>query len=138
MAETVRQVEHYSASVANKVGEGARVLGALQATGINLIALWGYPRGAGKATIEIIPENGAAFVAAAKGAKLKLSKKQTAFFVQGDDRPGAIADLLAKLAAAKINVGALQAVCGGSARYGAVIFLPQAAVVKAAKVLGAA
>jgi len=138
MAETVRQVEHYSASVANKVGEGARALGALQATGINLIALWGYPRGAKKATIEIIPENGVAFVAAAKGAKLKLSKKQTAFFVQGDDRPGAIADLLAKLAAAKINVGALQAVCGGSGRYGAVIFLPQAAVGRAAKALGAA
>ena len=138
MSETVRQVEHYSASVANKVGEGARVLGALYAAGINLIALWGYARVTGKATLEFIPENGAAFVAAAKGAKLRLGKKQTAFYVQGDDRPGAIADLLAKLAAAKINVGAVQAVCAGSGRYGAVIFLPQAAVGKAAKALGAA
>jgi hypothetical protein len=138
MAETVRQVEHYSGSVANKVGEGARILGALHAAGINLIALWGYARDTGKATLEFIPENGAAFVAAAKGAKLKLSKKQTAIYVQGDDRPGAIADLLAKLAAVKINVGALQAVGAGGGRYGAVIFLPQAAVGKAAKALGAA
>jgi hypothetical protein len=37
MAEEVRVVEHYSASILNKVGEGARVLGA----GINLIAFWG-------------------------------------------------------------------------------------------------
>jgi hypothetical protein len=138
MAETIRQVEHYSASVANKVGEGARVFGALRSAGINLIAMWGYTRNTGKATIEFIPENGAAFVGAAKGAKLRLSKKQTAFHVEGDDRPGAIADLLAKLAAAKINVGAVQAVCAGGGRYGAVIFLPQAAVGKAAKVLGAA
>jgi len=138
MSEIVRLAEHYSASVANKVGEGAKVLGALHAAGINLIALWGYPHRAGKATFEFIPENGAAFVAAAKGAKLKLSKKQTAFYVQGDDRPGAIADLMAKLAAAKINVGSLQAVCAGGGRYGAVIFLPQAAVGKAAKALGAA
>jgi hypothetical protein len=138
MAETIRQVEHYSTSVANKVGEGARILGALRDAGVNLIALWGYPRGAGKATIEFIPENGAAFAAAAKAAKIKLSKKQIAFYVQGDDRPGAIADLCAKLAAAKVNIGAIQAVCAGAGRYGAVISLSQAAVGKAAKALGAA
>jgi len=136
MAETIRQVEHYSASVANKAGEGARVLGTLRAAGVNLIALWGYPHGAGKATLEFIPSDGAVFVAAAKAAKLKLSKKQIAFHVEGEDRPGAVADLLGKLAAAKINVGALQAVCAGAGRYGAVIFLPQAAVSKAAKALG--
>jgi hypothetical protein len=138
MAETIRQVEHYSTSLANKVGEGARILGALRDAGVNLIALWGYPRSAGKATIEFIPENGAALVAAAKAAKIKLSKKQIAFHVSGEDRPGAIADICAKLAAARVNIGAIQAVCAGAGRYGAVIFLPQAAVGKAAKALGAA
>ena len=137
MAETIRRVEHYSAAISHKVGEGARVLGALHAAGINLIALWGYARAGGRATLEFIPENGAAFVAAAKAAKLKLSKKQIAFHVEGDDRPGAVADILAKLAAAKISIGALQAVCAGSGRYGAVIFLPQTSVGKAAKALGA-
>jgi len=137
MAETIRQVEHYSATVTNKIGEGARVLGALRDAGVNLIALWGYPHGSGKATIEFIPENGAAFVAAAKSAKLKLSKKQIAFHVRGADRPGAIAEICARLAAAKVNIGAIQAVCGGGGSYGTVIFLPQAAVGKAAKALGA-
>jgi len=138
MSEAIRKVDHYSATVANKVGEGARVLGALRDAGVNLIALWGYPHGAGKATIEFIPENGAAFAAAAKAAKIKLSKKQIAFHVQGEDRPGAIADICARLAAAKVNIGAIQAVCAGAGHYGAVIFLPQAAVAKAAKALGAA
>ncbi len=137
MAETIRQVEHYSASVANKVGEGARVLGAMRAAGINLIALWGYARDTGKATLEFVPENGAAFAAAAKAAKLKVSKKQIAFHVEGDDRHGAVAELLARLAAAKVNVRALQAVAAGAGRYGAVIFVPQAAVGKAGKALGA-
>jgi hypothetical protein len=138
MAETTQKVEHYSISLANKVGEGARVLGALRDAGINLIALWGYAHGAGKATLEFIPENGAAFSSAAKAAKLKLSKKQIAFHVSGEDHPGAIADICAKLAAAKVNIGAIQAVCAGSGRFGAVIFLPQAAVGKAAKALGVA
>jgi hypothetical protein len=136
MNETVVKVDHYSAAIANKAGEGARVLGALREGGVNLIALWAYPSGSGKAQLEMIPEDGAALVKAAKKAGLKVGKKQTAFFVNGEDRPGAVAESLAKLAAAKINVGAVQAVCGGTGRYGAIIFLPQKDLRKAAKALG--
>lgn len=137
MAEETRQVEHYAASIPDKVGEGARVLGALRDAGVNLIAFWGYPNGKGRAQLEFIPENGAAFVAAARHAKLRL-RKGTALYVHGDDRPGAVADILKRLAEARISVGALQAVSGGQGTYGAVIFLPRAAARKAATVLGAA
>ena len=138
MAEEIRRVEHYSAGIPNKVGEGARVLRALRDAGVNLIAFWGYQYRAGHGQLEFIPENGAAFVAAAKQAKIKVSKKRTALYFHGEDRPGAIADVLEKLAAARINLGAVQAVCGGAGRYGAVLFLPPTAARKAARVLGAA
>ena len=137
MADDIRVVDHYSASIPNKVGEGARVLGALRDAGVNLIAFWGYKHGAGRAQLEFIPENGATFVAAAKKAKLRL-RRSTALFIHGDDRPGAIADMLAKLAAARINVAAVQAVCGGGGSYGTIVFLLPAAAQKAAAVLGAA
>ena len=55
MAEEIRVVEHYSASIPNKVGEGARVLRALRDAGVNLIAFWGYKHGAGRAQLEFIP-----------------------------------------------------------------------------------
>jgi hypothetical protein len=90
MADEIRQVEHYAATIPDKVGEGARMLGALRDAGVNLIAFWGYPSGKGKAQLEFVPENGAAFVAAAKQAKLRL-RKNTALYVCGDDRPGAVA-----------------------------------------------
>jgi hypothetical protein len=135
MAE-IRQVEHYTASIANKVGEGARVLGTLRDAGVDLIAVWGYPYGKGRAQLEFIPKDGAALVAAAKQAKLRL-RKSTALYIDGDDRPGAIADILTKLAGARINVKAVQAVCGGGGSYGAVVFLPPSAARKAASVLGA-
>jgi len=137
MSEEVRVVEHYSASIANRVGEGARVLGALRDAGVNLIAFWGYKHGAGRAQLEFIPEASATFVAAAKQAKLRL-RKSTALFIHGDDRPGAIADILAKLAGARINVAAVQAVCGGGGSYGTIVFLPRAAARRAATVLNAA
>jgi hypothetical protein len=120
MAEEIRRVEHYSAGIPNKVGEGARVLRALRDAGVNLIAFWGYQYRAGRGQLEFIPENGAAFGAAAKQAKIKVSKKRTALYFHGEDRPGAVADVLEKLAAARINLGAVQAVCGGAGRYGAV------------------
>jgi hypothetical protein len=63
MAEEIRVVDHYSASIPNKVGEGARVLRALRDAGVNLIAFWGYKHGAGRAQLEFIPEDSATFVA---------------------------------------------------------------------------
>jgi hypothetical protein len=137
MAEEIRVVDHYSASITNKVGEGARVLGALRDAGVNLVAFWGYKHGAGRAQLEFIPENSATFVSAAKQAKLRL-RKSTALYVHGDDRPGAIADILAKLAGARISVAAVQGVCGGGGSYGTIVFLPEGAARKAASVLGAA
>jgi len=137
MAEEIRVVDYYSASILNKVGEGARVLRALRDAGINLIAFWGYKHGAGRAQLEFIPEDSATFVAAAKQAKLRL-RKSTALYIHGEDRPGAIADILAKLAAARINVVAVQAVCGGGGSYGTIVFLPPDAARKAATIVAAA
>ena len=104
---------------------------------MNLRAFWGYKHGAGRAQLEFIPEDSAIFVAAAKQAKLRL-RKSTALFIHGDDRPGAIADILAKLAGARINVAAVQAVCGGGGSYGTIVFLPPAVAFRAATVLAAA
>ena len=136
MAEEIRVVEHYSASIPNKVGEGARVLGELRNGGVNLIAFWGYKHGEGRAQLEFIPEDSATFLAAAKQAKLRL-RKSTALFIHGDDRPGAIADILAKLAGGRINVAAVQAVSGGGGSYGIIVLLPPTIARKAATVLGA-
>lgn len=137
MAEEIRKVDHYSTEVPNKAGEGAKLLGALRDAGVNLIALWGYPlRGRRRAQFEIIPDSGAALTAAAKKAGIVLSKKRTAFFISGDDRVGAVADAMAKLARAGINVGAVQAVCGGAGRFGAVVFVAPEDVRKASKALG--
>jgi hypothetical protein len=135
MAEEIRQVEHYSASIPNKVGEGARVLGALRDAGVNLIAFWGYPSAKG-ARLDFIPEDGEVFIAAAKKTKLRV-RKSIAFYIHGDDRRGAVADILKKLADARISLGAMQAVCGGTGTYGGVISLSPASARKAATVLGA-
>ena len=135
MADIIRKVDYFKAQVQNKAGEGARILSALCDEGINLLFFTGFPRGR-KSQLDFVPENGPAFLKAAKKAGLVVAKN-TAFLVQGEDRPGVIAGIVSKLADAGVNITALDAVAAGEGRYGAILWVKPAAVRKAAKVLGA-
>ncbi len=137
MAEQIRRVDYFYLTVPNKPGEGARALGVLRDAGVNLLAFSGFPEGRG-AQMDFVPEDAAAFRRAAKGAKWKLTGPKKAFLVAGDDRPGVVADLLQKLAGAKINVTAVDAVCAGGGRFGAILWTAPRDVARAARVLGAA
>lgn len=136
MAETVRRVEYFYVRVADKPGEGARVLGVLKEAGINLLVFSGFPRGR-RAQLDFVPSDPAAFRQIAKKAGWKVTGPKRAFLVQGEDRIGAIADILGKLAAARINVIATDAVSAGEGRYGAILWVKPADVNRAAKALGA-
>jgi hypothetical protein len=134
--ETIRKVDYFAVDVANKAGEGARLLGALRDAGVNLLAFTGFPKGR-RAQIDFLPDDSAAFKAVARRVGLRLKPKKVGFLVQGNDRPGAVADLMARLAGAKINITAIDAVCAGKGRYGAILWVKPPDVGKAAKALGA-
>ncbi len=136
MAEKICKVDYFYMISPNKPGEGARILAALQDAGVNLLAFSGFPHGR-KAQIDFVPEDSAKFKAAAKKAGFQLSSKKTGFLVQGEDRPGAVARIMAKLAGLKINVTAIDAVAAGNGRYGAILWVKAADVRKAGKALGA-
>jgi hypothetical protein len=48
-----------------------------------------------------------------------------------------VADTMQKLADAKLNVTAVSALCAGSGRYGAILWVDPRSVARAAKILGA-
>jgi len=138
MPEEIRRIDYYYVSMPDKPGEGARVLTALRAAGINLIGVSAFPEGARKSQLDLIPEDSGALAQAAKSARLKLSRKKSGFLIQGDDRPGAVADVVNKLAEAKINVTSVQAFCSGAGRYGGMLWVKAPDLRKAAKALGVA
>ena len=135
MAVTIRKADYFSMSVPNRAGSGARVLAALKAGGVNLLAFSGFPEGR-RAQLDFIPADAAAFKSVAKANKWKVVGPKRGFLIQGDDRVGAIADLVDKLANAKINVTAIDAVCTDG-RYGALCWVAPRDVKKAAQILGA-
>ncbi len=136
MTDSIRKVSYYYTTISDKPGEGARLLATLRSAGVNLLAFHAFPS-ARKAQVDFVPSDAVSFTAAAKDAKIKLSKPKTAFLIDGDDRVGALAGVLARLGAAKINVTAVTGVTAGMGRYGAILWVKQAAASKAAAALGA-
>lgn len=135
MADAVRQVEYFYMEVPNKVGEGTKALQTLKNAGVNLLAFSGFPSGR-RAQLDFFPADAAAFKAAAKANRWKVVGPKRGFLIEGDDRIGAIADVMSRLAAANINVIAIDAV-GVGGRYGAMCWVAARDVKKAASLLGA-
>ncbi len=137
MAETIQLMDYFYLEAPDKPGEAARVLSQLKEAGVNLLVFSGFPKGR-RAQLDFVPEDPAAFKAVAKKNKWKLTGPKKGFVVQGEDRVGAVVDLLAKLAEANINITATDAVCAGAGRYGMILWVKPRDVKRAAKVLGVA
>jgi hypothetical protein len=135
MPDEIRRIDYYYATVPDKPGEGARILAALRDAGVNLIGISAFPHGARRSQLDLIPDDSAALVKAARTMKLKLSAKKSGFLIQGEDRPGAVADVARRLAEANINVTSAQVFCAGSGRYGGMLWVKAPDLRKAAKAL---
>src|SRR6266852_2694080 len=105
VADAIQRIDYYYVNVPDKPGEAARILSALRQAGINLLGVSAFPHGARRSQLDFIPEDSAALVKAVQSiGLLTLSKKKSGFLIQGDDRPGAIAEITSKLADAKVNI----------------------------------
>ena len=137
MADTIRRVDYRYAVISDKPGEGFRVAAALKEAGVSLLALLAFPAQKGKAQVDFVAESDDALVNAAKAQGLELSPRKRAFLIQGDDRRGALAEHLQRLANAKINVTATSALCAGNGRYGCILWVKSDSYDAAARALGA-
>ena len=133
---SVKKVSYFKMMVPNRSGQGAHVLGELQKAGVNLIAFSGFPQRGG-AQMDFIPAKASTFRQVARKNKWKIAGPKRAFLVSGADRVGEGARLMARLAAKRINVIAIDAVCAGGGRYGAILWVPSSQYGKAARALGA-
>ena len=137
MADPIRRMDYFYVMVNDKPGAASRIVETLAADGVGMLAFSGFPQGKKKSQIVFVPEDAKAFKRSAKKMGLKVSKTRIGFLLQGEDKVGALNRVLSKLADAKINMTAIDAVSAGSGRYGAILWVKQKRVAKAAKGLGA-
>ncbi len=136
MANIIRRVDYYYTEVSNRAGAGAKVLNAFKAAGVNILVYNGFPISVRRAQLVFVPTDRDAFLAAAQKAGIKLVGPNNAFLIQGDDRVGAVADIVSKMGQARINITAIQAIAAGEERYGAIVWVKPRNVDKAAHKLG--
>jgi hypothetical protein len=136
MAETVRLVDYYSMEVSNTPGAALQILERLCEAGVYLLTFSGFPKGR-RAQLDFVPANTPALRAVARKAGWKLVGPKKGFLIYGDDRVGVVAELLEKLAKAKINVTATQAIIAGADRFGMILWVKARDVRRASKALGA-
>jgi ACT domain-containing protein len=135
MADVIRIVPYFKVQIADKPGTLAGALAPLREAGGNLLAVHAFPRSR-RTQVDVVPEDPIAFKAIAKAHKLKVQGPKMCLLVDGDDRPGAMADLTDRLRLAKINIISVTGLCAGQGRFGAILWVKPGDVKKAAKVFG--
>ena len=134
MADVIRTAQYFKVQIGDKPGTLADVLAPLRDAGVNLLAVHAFPRSR-RTQVDVVPEDPTAFKNIAKIHKLKIQGPKMCLLVDGDDRPGAMADLTDRLGSAKINMTAVTGLCAGQGRFGAILWVNPRDVKKAAKVL---
>jgi hypothetical protein len=135
MADMIRTAQYYKVQIADKPGTLAGALAPLREAGVNLLAVHAFPRSR-RTQVDVVPEDVTAFKDVAKAHKIKIQGPKMCLLMEGDDRPGALEDLVDRLGSAKINMIAVTGLAAGQGRYGAILWVKPGDVKKAAKVFG--
>ena len=133
----VRKVNYCYITVPNRAGQSASVLGALKDAKVNLLAYSGFPTKGGMAQLDLVAKAIAPIKRVTQKNGWRLSKVKKGFLIQGTDRLGAVHRHVKKLADAKINVTAADAVCAGQGRYGMLLWVKGKDYGRAARALKA-
>lgn len=131
-----RKIEYFYTSIKDEAGEGFRFLSRLAARKVDLMAVTAVPFGPCKTQLTLFPTDATQLLAAAKREKLTIDGPHPAILVQGDDQVGAFADVLAKLAGAKINVFSAHGMTDRRGGFSYIIYLKPSDVGQALESLG--
>ena len=133
--DSVKKVDYWHTTVADKPGAANEVLQKLAAAKQNLTAYLAFPMAGGKSQVDLVPADPAGFEKAAKAAGIALSPRKAAILVSGADRPGALAEHTKKLAAKGVNCTAGSAVATPGGGYGFLLWVRPESVDAAAAAL---
>lgn len=137
MADRVLKVSYCTVSVPARAGRAAGPLEALREAGVGLLAFSGFPTGGGKAQLDFVAQKMAPVRRVLQRGGWRPSVNKRGFLVQGRDETGCVHRQLRKLADAKINVTAADAVAAGQGRYAMILWVRSKDYARAARALGA-
>jgi hypothetical protein len=123
--DRVRRIEYRYVTVPDVPGAEYALVEHLADREVDLFAYLAFPLPGGRGQIDLFAKDPAALDRAVAASGLSLSPRREALFVEGTDRPGALASHLAKVAAKGIQVVASTAVAVPGGGYGFLVFVKQ-------------
>ena len=123
MPFSVRPCEYFYVNSRDDTGAAYRVLSALAARGVNLLAFTAVPSGEDRAQFAVFPEDPTRFAAEARLARIEAEGPHYALLVQGDDELGRLARLHERLFEAGVDVYASSGVSDGRGSFGYVVYV---------------
>ena len=136
MANTIRRVEYFHATVVDQPGEAYRILSTLAALGVDLLAFTAVPVGPDRTQLTLFPADPSKMTSEANKARMEMDGPHPALLLQGDDRLGALVEAHEKLYRAEVNVYASTGVSAGAGKYGYVLYVRHEDCERAARALG--
>jgi hypothetical protein len=134
---SARKISYCYVTVPNRSGQGEQVLRAIKQAKVNLLAYSGFPNRGGMSQLDLVASAMGPIQRVARKNGWRASKVKKGFLIQGPDRLGSVHRTIKKLADAKINVIAADAVCAGSGRYGMLLWVKGKDYGRAARALKA-
>ncbi len=134
MSHHVRKVSAFSLDMEDRVGELLKVTQDLVGHGVNLRAIWAWAGDEGTARAMFVPED-PSLVSGCGCKTCCAAQESTVLWLDVADRMGVLNENLAKLAAAGINLKAVQAVGIGGQAAAILAFADEATLDKALAVL---
>ncbi len=129
----IERATYFVIDAEDKPGQLARFSMQMSKNEINLAGIWSFGTGQGNAEIIAIPLNPHEFRKTAIEAGWTF-EEGSCFHLLGEDRPGALADTLDRIAQEGINLHSVDAM-GFETRYSAYVWCDEADVEKLRKVL---
>jgi hypothetical protein len=136
MAVSIRVVDYFATTLANRPGTGAKALSVFRSARVPLRAVHAFPSGA-RTQMDLVPANAGKLKRAARAGRIRLGRPKKAFLIEGDDRTGVVAGVLGALGEAGINVTAVSAAVAGRGRFAAILWVKPRDVAAARRALGA-
>ena len=107
-------VRYFNVSLPNRPGELARFADQLHAEGVDLLGLWGFATEEDEPQLCCVPQVPGALRMWANSVGLPLEEGR-ALYLHDENRPGVLVETLDRIAAAGINVTAVECVAAGNA-----------------------
>lgn len=137
MAATVRCVDYFYVTVADRPGEAYKLLAEFASAEVNLLAFGAIPVGPTDTQLTVFPESTGRMANTIERLGLTIHGPHSALLVQGDDQLGALVDIHRTLSDASINIYASNGVTDGQGGYGYVIYIRPEDLNRAADLLDA-